>query len=167
MAERANLVGQALAAFIARQDMRAGHMVWLAISGGADSMALLHAAGQRDGPFGVLHVDHGLRPDSPDDLAFVRSEAEARQMPFESITLHGLASSEARNNVGLEAAARSARYAWMAQVAGPDGVVLTAHHRDDQRETRLLHLLRGSRAEALLEVMGAAERPASETLLHD
>lgn len=149
MTKGGNPVEQALAAFIERQGMREGRMIWLAVSGGADSMALLHAAGQGDGAFGVLHVDHGLRPDSADDLAFVRAAAEARQLPFESITLNGLASSEARKNAGLEAAARSARYAWMAQVAGPDGVVLTAHHRDDQRETRLLHLLRGSRAEAL------------------
>ena len=112
-------------------------------------MALLEAAGTMHGRFGVLHVDHGLHDGSTDIKNFVASAAERLALPFEHHTLHGLDGSEMRRNLGLEAAARSARYAWMAQKAGKNGTVLTAHHADDQRETRLLHLLRGSRPEAL------------------
>lgn len=123
--------------------------VWLAISGGLDSMALLEAAATMQGRFGVLHVDHGLHPDSKDIRCFVGDAAARLALPFEYHTLAGLSGSEERRTHGLEAAARSARYAWMAEVAGEGGTVLTAHHADDQRETRLLHLLRGSRPEAL------------------
>jgi len=126
-----------------------GSRVWLAVSGGLDSMALLHAAALVDGDFGVVHVDHGLRAESAEDLAFVRAAAGQLGLAFRSHTVQGLADSAARKKWGVEAAARAARYAWIAEVAGPDGTVLTAHHADDQRETRLLHLLRGSRPEAL------------------
>lgn len=128
-----------------------GHrdMVWLAVSGGADSMALLHTAAALGGRFGVLHVDHGYRPGSDGEAAFVRREAERRGWAYRGHTLTGLADSEHRQAFGLESAARAARYAWMAEIVGKDGLVLTGHHLDDQRETRLLHLLRGSRAESL------------------
>ena len=139
----------ALEAFLRQHGQRGAQRTWLAVSGGADSMALLHAAQAVDGRFGVLHVDHGLRPESDADRAFVEAETLALGMAFEGIRLDGLADSEMRTSHGVEAAARHARYAWMAQVAGEHGLVLTAHHADDQRETRLLHLLRGSRAEAL------------------
>lgn len=139
----------ALEAFLGWYGPRSTEQVWLAVSGGADSMALLHAAGTLGGRFGVLHVDHGLRPDSHADRAFVQGQADALGMAFKAIRLDGLADSEFRKSQGIEAAARHARYAWMAEMAGADGLVLTAHHADDQRETRLLHLLRGSRAEAL------------------
>ena len=112
-------------------------------------MALLHAAALVDGDFGVVHVDHGLRAESAEDLAFVRAAAGQLGLAFRSHTVQGLADSSARKKWGVEAAARAARYAWIAEVAGPDGTVLTAHHADDQRETRLLHLLRGSRPEAM------------------
>jgi len=127
--------------------------VWLAISGGLDSMALLEAAATMQGRFGVLHVDHGLHPDSKDMRCFVGDAAARLALPFEFNTLKGLRDSEERRQHGLEAAARSARYAWMAEVAGKGGTVLTAHHADDQRETRLLHLLRGSRPESLTAML--------------
>jgi len=131
--------------------------VWLAISGGADSMALLEAVGTMQGRFGVLHVDHGLHPDSADIKDFVEAAAQRLGLPFKHHTLRGLQHSETRREQGLEAAARSARYAWMAQAVGKGAAVLTAHHADDQRETRLLHLLRGSRPEAM-----AAMQPWTE-----
>lgn len=128
--------------------------IWLAVSGGLDSMALLEAVGTMSGRFGVLHVDHGLHPASADIQDFVAEAAKRRALPFEHHTLEGLRGSALRRAQGLEAAARSARYAWMAEKAGHGGVVLTAHHADDQRETRLLHLLRGSRPEALAAMLG-------------
>lgn len=149
MAEALHRLSGTLEAFLDRHARRGGGLPWLAVSGGADSMALLHAAAHLGRPFGVLHVDHGIRDDSRSDADFVREQAEGMGLRFDMCVLKGLATSEERRRQGLESAARSARYAWMASVAGPDGLVLTAHHRDDQRETRLLHLLRGGRAEAL------------------
>jgi tRNA(Ile)-lysidine synthase len=131
-----------------REAVASGRRVWVAVSGGLDSMALLHAVHALKGDFGVLHVDHGLRGDSSQDAAFVRDAAEALGLPFRDHRLSGLAASDARRKWGLEAAARKARYGWMAEVVGADGVVLTAHHADDQRETQLLHVLRGSQPDA-------------------
>ena len=139
----------AISSALAVRQLPRDERVWLAISGGLDSMALLEAAGTMQGRFGVLHVDHGLHPGSAEIKDFVGAAALRLDLPFEHHTLTGLQDGEARRKHGLEAAARSARYAWMAHTVGKGGAVLTAHHADDQRETRLLHLLRGSRPEAM------------------
>lgn len=131
-----------------------GGRVWLAVSGGADSVALLRAAaGTTQWSFGVLHVDHGLRPTSEGDRKWVAEAAARHGFEFRYLSLQGLSESAERKAWGMEAAARAARYSWFSEVAGPDGVVLTAHHADDQRETRLLHLLRGSRPESLMGML--------------
>ncbi|MBL6618894.1 MAG: tRNA lysidine(34) synthetase TilS [Flavobacteriales bacterium] len=149
MADLLQNLGADIRRLLNRHGVGPKQKVWLAVSGGLDSMALLHAARCVDGDFGVLHVDHGLRADSADDAAFVRNEAVAMGWPCHTHTIEGLADSEARRNWGLEAAARQARYGWMAEMVGAEGVVLTAHHADDQRETQLLHWLRGSQPDAL------------------
>jgi len=149
MADRFEPLRIALHAALSVRRVPQDQRVWLAVSGGLDSMALMEAASTMQGHFGVLHVDHGLHADSAKIKDFVEAAAARLALPFEHHTLSGLNTSEMRRTQGLEAAARSARYAWMAQTVGQGGVVLTAHHADDQRETRLLHLLRGSRPEAL------------------
>lgn len=122
--------------------------VHLAVSGGLDSMALLHAANAVHGPLHVLHVDHGLRPESDADHVFVEQVAKALGLPFTGHRIEGLRQTAADRGQGLEAASRAGRYQWMSEQVGPDGILLTAHHADDQRETRLLHWLRGSRMDA-------------------
>ena len=82
-----------------------GSRVWLAVSGGLDSMALLHAAALVDGDFGVVHVDHGLRAESAEDLAFVRAAAGQLGLAFRSHTVQGLADSAARIAATLSGAA--------------------------------------------------------------
>jgi tRNA(Ile)-lysidine synthase len=122
----------------------------LAVSGGPDSMALLHgaadAAPDRGWQLVVAHLDHGLRPDSADDARFVAEAAEALGLPWEMRrTDVGLAAAESGS--GIEEAGREARYAFLETVAaghGPDALVATAHTADDLAETVLLNLARGA-----------------------
>lgn len=149
MAEIMSTLSRAVHGLLDRRSTPRHSRVWLAVSGGLDSMALLEAADGLPWDFGVLHVDHGLHPQAADILAFVRERTAQKGWAFQEHAVQGLTTSAERKSLGLEAAARAARYGWMATAAGPGGVVLAAHHADDQRETRLLHLLRGSRPEAL------------------
>lgn len=114
----------------------------VAFSGGLDSAVLL--AGLRrlvlDRPVRALHVDHGLHPHSADWERDCEAAARALGVAFCSarVTIHPGAGRS------LEAAAREARYRALAGMAKPGELLLTAHHADDQLETVLLRLLRGS-----------------------
>jgi len=117
---------------------------WIAYSGGMDSSVLLHAlAAIRDRlPFelGALHMDHGLHRDSHTWAAHCARTCERLRVPLRT---RRLALTQVRGE-SLEALARQARYAAMGSVLGPDDLLFTAQHRDDQAETLLLALLRGS-----------------------
>jgi len=117
---------------------------WVAYSGGMDSSVLLHAlAAIRERlPFelGALHVDHGLHRDSGAWAAHCARTCERLRVPFRT---RRLALTRSRGE-SPEAVAREARYASMARMLGPDNLLFTAQHRDDQAETLLLALLRGS-----------------------
>lgn len=119
----------------------------MAVSGGADSVALLHLLREAGhGNLVVAHFDHRLRgAASRNDASFVRRLAGNLALPFE----HGEA--EVRNlaklrKVSLETAAREARYGFLAAVAKKHRTrsVALAHHADDQVETCLFNFLRGS-----------------------
>jgi tRNA(Ile)-lysidine synthase len=119
------------------------------VSGGADSVCLLHAlrllADAWRLQLHVAHVDHGLRPQAAADHAFVAELAANAGLPFHTVELDPVQLRASPN--GLEAAARTARYAFLAQVArslGSTPVVAVAHHAGDQAETLLLHLAGGS-----------------------
>lgn len=117
--------------------------VWLACSGGLDSMALLHAAVSilgRTFDFHVVHINHGLQPDAPAWVQRVRLAAAGLGIPC-TVRDADIATGGTR---GLEDAAREARYAVFSELLGSNEVILTAHHRDDQAETFLLQLLRGA-----------------------
>jgi tRNA(Ile)-lysidine synthase len=128
---------------------RAGQSVVAALSGGPDSVALLDLlveSGRRQG-FRVIaaHLDHGLRPDSRDDAAFCRNLCARLGVPIHvgSADVRGRAG---RDHAGIEDAAREERYAFLRGVADEEGAscIAVAHTRDDQAETFLLRLLRGS-----------------------
>jgi tRNA(Ile)-lysidine synthetase-like protein len=156
--------------------MQARHALWpdggfvvVAVSGGADSVALLDAMCElvMEGPeppprLHVAHLDHGLRPGSVDDAAFVARLAEERGLPatLEARNVAGLA---AREGEGLPAAARRVRYAFLAGVARQVGakVVMTGHHRDDQAETVLMALLRGAGLDGLSGMRPRSSWPLS------
>jgi tRNA(Ile)-lysidine synthase len=132
-----------------------GASVLAAVSGGPDSVALAHYLSQRARPLGlsvrVLHVHHGLRGRAADaDAAFVLRLAAALGLPASVVRVDARAAA-ARRGAGLEDAARALRYAALSKEARRRGcsVVAAGHHLDDQAETVLLNLLRGTRLSAL------------------
>jgi tRNA(Ile)-lysidine synthase len=130
-----------------------GRALVVGVSGGADSVCLLHLllryAAIWELDLQVAHLDHALRPDSAEDAAFVASLAEQWGALFH---LRQLAPGElAATGENIEAAARQARYQFLAEVArdvrssaSQPATVAVAHTADDQAETLLLNLLRGS-----------------------
>ena len=125
----------------------------LAVSGGADSMALMHLArrwqmaGGKSAPrFTVLNVDHALRLESAEEARWVASQV--RTLGLEVAVLNWEA---AQITSGVQERARQARYSLMAGFAHANGLdaLVTAHHLDDQAETLLMRLGRGSGIDGL------------------
>ncbi|HQQ63774.1 MAG TPA: tRNA lysidine(34) synthetase TilS [Pseudomonadales bacterium] len=110
-------------------------------SGGADSHALLYALSSLDLPQEILalHVNHGLSANADNWQRHCESVCAALHIPFCAERAN-----VARNNGGLENAARQARYDIFAHHVGSGDVLLLAHHADDQLETFFLRLLRGA-----------------------
>lgn len=137
----------------------------LAVSGGPDSLALLHlAAGwarAQGGAVVALTVDHGLRPEAAAEAAYVGGVAQALGVPHHVLTWQG-----AKPGGNIAAAARDARYGLLEAWCAGTGVLhlLTAHTRDDQAETVLLRLARGSGVSGLA-AMSPATPLASVRLL--
>jgi len=142
--------------------------VAVAFSGGLDSTLLLAALArsERKRRVRALHVDHGLHPESERWAEHCSRTAAALGIAFSS----GSVTIAKTGGQGLEAAAREARYAMLAELMEPGEMLLTAHHRDDQLETVLLRLLRGSGVKGLRGISpylpfgpGYLARPMLET----
>jgi tRNA(Ile)-lysidine synthase len=144
-----------VAAFFERQGLeRAAGVV--ALSGGPDSVALawmltsLLRQGRIPG-LTLAHVNHQLRgPDSDADEAFVLKLARDWQLPCRTTRIDVRAEALARGD-NLENTARCLRYDWLAQIAREEGTawIATGHNADDQAETVLFRLLRGSGLQGL------------------
>jgi tRNA(Ile)-lysidine synthase len=120
-----------------------GASLLLAVSGGPDSMALLHGAARLGRwRLAVAHLDHGLRPDSAADATFVTDAAAALDLP-RTVRRTDVAAAATQGR-GLEEAGRVARYRFLEEVAATDALIATAHTADDSAETILLNLVRGS-----------------------
>jgi len=118
-----------------------------AVSGGADSMALLVLATQVSSEVKAIHVDHGIRENSDDEADFVFQTAQLLGADFESRKI------EVQPGPNLEARARKARYSVL-----PENI-LTGHTADDQAETILLALIRGSAWHGLSGIRPSFQRP--------
>ena len=125
--------------------------IGLAVSGGADSVALLalmadlQATHRFDAV--VLHVDHGLRPDSADDARFVESLAARYGLPFHALRTRV----RRRRRESIEMAARRVRLAFFARMTARLNLdaIATGHHADDVAETFILRLARGAGPDGL------------------
>jgi tRNA(Ile)-lysidine synthase len=118
----------------------AARRVAVAVSGGADSLALAILAQGWGDPVAWI-VDHGLRPGSAAEAEATRATLAARRMPARVLRLHGLTPGP-----GVAARARAARYAAMTAACREAGLVdlLVGHHAGDQAETVLMRQRRGS-----------------------
>lgn len=122
------------------------HSLLAAVSGGADSVVMLHLLAQCKLKVSVAHCNFQLRgADADGDEEFVRQLATRYEMPFFSIRFDTLAYAE-QHHLSVEMAARELRYNWFAQLAAEHHFdrILTAHHLNDNIETLLLNLTRGT-----------------------
>jgi len=145
-------------AIAAHPRLRTDQPVLIGVSGGRDSAVLLHAmvkAGFRE--LIVCHLDHALRSESQEDARFVTNLANKHGL-INEIEVEDVARLAKEEKLSIEAAARAARYAFFAKAARAYWCprVILAHHADDQVETFLFNLLRGSGATGL-----GAMRPMS------
>lgn len=152
--------------------LHAGDWVLTGVSGGADSVCLLFllAEYRKRVPFelGVVHVNHGIRPDAQEDALYVEKLCRELQLPFfcENVDVHTLAKEK---KLSEEEAGRRARYQayekcadiWTSgkKAADPDFRVklALAHHMGDRAETMLFHLFRGSDSRGLGSIQPVRE----------
>jgi tRNA(Ile)-lysidine synthase len=142
-------------------DWKAAPAIILAVSGGPDSIALMWLAARwrrtlTNGPrLLAITVDHGLRTEAAAEARAVKRLARSLDLPHRTLRWTG-----SKPKTGLPAAARTARYRLLAQVARASGAthILTAHTRDDQAETLLMRMLRGSGIAGLAAMAKESER---------
>jgi tRNA(Ile)-lysidine synthase len=140
---------------------KAAPAIVLAVSGGPDSIALMWLAARwrstlaRGPRLIAVTVDHGLRAEAAGEARDVKRLARTLDLTHRTMRWTG-----DKPKTGLPAAARTARYRLLAQAARASGAthILTAHTRDDQAETLLMRLLRGSGISGLAAMARESER---------
>ena len=121
-------------------------MILVAVSGGVDSMSLAEKVRLQGGPFAIAHCNFGLRgADSDADEAMVRSWADGYGIPCH-VKHFRTADYAAAEGISIEMAARRLRYHWFGELCREHGyeAVAVAHNANDNAETLLLNLLRGT-----------------------
>ena len=135
-----------------------GDRVWVALSGGADSVCLLSLMKELDGEIELelkaIHVNHLLRGDDSDrDEEFCRDLCRKMNIPLE-VYKADVKQYSIDNKTTLEEAGRSVRYGLFEKVC--DGRVAIAHHMDDNAETVLMNLMRGTGTSGLTGISDIA-----------
>lgn len=136
--------------------LRTTGQLWVAFSGGLDSTLLLHVAAACHPGLKAVHVNHQLQANHEQTEAFCRHVCEDLNLPL--VVERVSVASPVTGTRGLEAAARKARYRVFRGLLQPGDALLMAHHADDQAETVLFRLLRGS------GVSGLAGMPRQRSL---
>jgi len=142
-------------------DWKAAPALVLAVSGGPDSIALMWLAARwrnaltRGPRLIAVTIDHGLRPEAAREAREVKRQSKSLDLVHRTLRWTGV-----KPKNGLPAAARTARYRLLAQAARQSGAthILTAHTRDDQAETLLMRMLRGSGIAGLAAMARESER---------
>ena len=118
-----------------------GHRLAVAVSGGVDSVCLLHWLAELGMDIVALHVNHKLRPVADTEATYVSQLCKKLNVPCYVFDW-----TDDKPTTGLEAAARTARYKFMTDFCHKTGIetLLVAHQADDQIETFLMNLARGS-----------------------
>lgn len=147
--------------FISGEDLfRASDHILLAVSGGLDSVVMAHLFSQAGFNFSIAHVNFGLRDsESGRDESFVKSLAE--KFDVKIFIKHVETTKIARaGKVSIQVAARQLRYQWFDELLVKHGFdyVATAHHLDDQVETFLINLTRGTGIAGLHGIMPKQDR---------
>lgn len=120
--------------------------ILLAVSGGIDSVVLAHLFRKADLNFAIAHCNFGLRGDESNaDAAFVADLASLLKVPFFLKRFSTISFANAKR-ISIQMAARDLRYHWFEQIRNKNhfAYVATAHHLDDQVETFLINLIRGT-----------------------
>ena len=126
--------------------LNADKHVLLAVSGGVDSIVLLHLMHsipkEIRSKLSVAHINHQLRPEADNEEIFVKQLAHKYQLPFYSYLWNKVDHPKS----GIEEAARNIRYSFFKRIMKEQkiDILMTAHHQDDQVETILMKLTRGS-----------------------
>lgn len=128
-------------AFVAAR-IDAADTLYVGLSGGCDSVVLLHLLSRLDltGRVGAIHVHHGLSPNADAWADFCADYCRRLAIPL----ICARVAVDRNSGQGIEAAARAARYAAFAELLPAGACVLLAQHRGDQAETLLFNLLRGA-----------------------
>lgn len=129
--------------------------IYLAYSGGLDSTVLLHrlANSEAKSKIKVIHINHDLSPNAKQWEQHCQTQCDSLKLPLQIIKVKA----KADQGESPEAAARNARYAAFKSLMQEGGVLLTAHHQDDQIETFFLQLFRGA------GIKGLAAMPVEKT----
>jgi tRNA(Ile)-lysidine synthase len=119
-----------------------------AISGGADSVFLLHFLKQTDAKIVVAHVNHQLRKEAKNDEAFVKSISSSHLFELKEVDINKLSK---KNKTGIEETGRKERYKFFNNLTKKHKAtyIITAHHADDNLETILLNFTRGASLKGL------------------
>ena len=137
--------------------MAKGGRVIVGLSGGADSVCLLHVLRQLAARYGwelqAVHIHHGLRGAEADrDAAFAMNFAQSLGVPCQVVSFD-MAAEARKQGRSTEEMGRILRYETFAKLAGENGQIAVAHHANDQAETLLMRLCRGT---GLLGLTGMA-----------
>ncbi len=163
--QRVAVMEKAVFSFIAeKQLISSNSVVVAAVSGGADSLALLHFLHTHRHVWGIevvgAHLDHCLRGEaSVADRKAVIDFCQKAQIPLFSVAQDVRRQAECEKDHNIEGVARAVRYDFLRQAANicHGAVIATAHHQDDQSETILMHLLRGSGMQGLCGIASKSD----------